>query len=158
MSIICVVRRHYSCITIDALKRRSMTHGVYLSNPWRLTRIAGEPERALEIIEANMRLDPFPRLISTSNIMAVANYMLNRYGEAVRLARECTSRLPNVQAPHLLLGSAYARLGQLEEARKETAEVLRINPGFTIERFKPLAVYKSSEDFEHRLDGLRNAG
>ena len=90
--------------------------------------------------------------------MAHANYMLRRYGEAVRLARECTSHLPNLQGPHLLLGSIYAQLGQLEEARKETAEVLRINPGFTIERFKPLAVYKYPKDFEHRLDGLRKAG
>jgi adenylate cyclase len=105
-----------------------------------------------------MRLDPFPRLISTSNIMALANYMLKRYGEAVRLAREYTSRLPNLQAPHLLLGSAYAQLGQLEEARKETAEVLRINPGFTIERFVPLARYKNPKDLKHRLDGLRKAG
>jgi adenylate cyclase len=119
---------------------------------------AGEPARAIETIEANMRLDPFPRLISTSNIMALANYTLKRYREAVRLARECTSRLPNLQAPHLLLGSAYAQLGQLEEARKETAEVLRINPGFTIERFMPLAVYKNPEDLKHRLDGLRKAG
>jgi len=90
--------------------------------------------------------------------MALANYMLKRYGEAVRLLHECTSRLPNLQGPHLLLGSAYAQLGQLEEARKETAEVLRINPAFTIERFKPLAVYKNPNDFAHRIDGLRKAG
>jgi len=36
--------------------------------------------------------------------------------------------------------------------------VLRINPGFTIQGFKPLAVYKHPEDFEHRLDGMRKAG
>jgi adenylate cyclase len=84
--------------------------------------------------------------------------MLKRYGEAVRLLRECTSRLPNFQGPHLLLGSAYAQLGQLDKARKETAEVLRINPGLTIERFKPLAVYRNPEDLEHRLDGLLKAG
>jgi hypothetical protein len=73
-------------------------------------------------------------------------------------AHKCTSRMPNVQGHHLLLGSAYAQLGQLEEAREETAEVLRINPGFTIERSKPLAVYKNPNDFEHRIDGLRKAG
>jgi adenylate cyclase len=118
----------------------------------------GEPAKAIETIQTNMRLDPFPRLTMSSLPMAQANYVLKRYGEAVRLARECTSRLPNMQAPHLLLGSAYAQLGQLEEARKETAEVLRINPGFTIERFKTLAVYKDPKDFEHRIDGLRKAG
>jgi adenylate cyclase len=64
-----------------------------------------------------------------------ANYMLKRYGDAVRLLRECTSRLPNVQWVRVWLASAYAQLGQLEEARAEAAEVLRINPGFKLETF-----------------------
>ena len=41
---------------------------------------------------------------------------------------------------------------------KEAAEVLRINPGFTIESWKRLAPYKDPKDTEHRLDGLRKAG
>jgi adenylate cyclase len=49
-------------------------------------------------------------------------------------------------------------LGQLEEARKEGAEVLRINPGFTIQRHKRVLPYKHPEDLEHRLDGMRKAG
>ena len=73
-------------------------------------------------------------------------------------ARESTLHLPNLQFPHLNLACAYAQLGQLEEARKETAEVLRNNPAFTIERFKSLAVYKTPKDVEHRIDGLRKAG
>jgi tetratricopeptide (TPR) repeat protein len=49
------------------------------------------------------------------------------------IARLCVaSRLPNLQAAHLWLAAAYAQLGQLDEARKEAAEVLRINPGFAI--------------------------
>ncbi len=76
----------------------------------------------------------------------------------MRFFRECTSRLPNLQWPHLYLAAAYAQSGQLEEARKEAAEVLRINPGYTIESSKRLAVFKDPKDVEHRLDGLRKAG
>src|SRR5215468_784643 len=47
---------------------------------------AGEHARAIEIIEANMRLDPFPRLSSSYGFMASAKYMLKRYGEVVRLS------------------------------------------------------------------------
>jgi adenylate cyclase len=90
--------------------------------------------------------------------MGVANYMLKRYGEAVRLCRECALRVPNLQLPHLWLASACAQSGQLQEARKEAAEVLRINPGFTIESWKHMAVYKDPKDAEHILDGLRKAG
>jgi len=51
-----------------------------------------------------------------------------------------------------------AQSGELEEARKEAAEVLRINPGFTIESWKRILVYKDPKDVEHRLDGIRKAG
>jgi adenylate cyclase len=121
--------------------------------------MAGEPARALAILDANTRLDPFIPLITlSSGVRGCAYDMLQRHGEAVRLFRECTSRLPNLQVSHLWLASACAQLGQLEEAKAAAAEVLRINPGFTLERWKRLATYKNSEDVEHRLERLRKAG
>jgi adenylate cyclase len=119
---------------------------------------AGEPARAIEVLEANMRLDTFQPLIHATGWLGQANYSLKRYGEAVRLFRECASRLPNLQWPHVWLAFAYAQAGRLEEARAEAAEVLRINPVFTIEGYKRLMVFKDPKDAEHRLDGLRKAG
>jgi adenylate cyclase len=119
---------------------------------------AGEPSRAIELLEANIRLDPFAPPLLSSGVMGLANYMLKRYPEAVRWLRECVLRLPNMQLPHLWLASAYAQSGQIEEARRETAEVLRINPGFTIEGFKHILAYKDPKDLEHRIDGMRKAG
>jgi adenylate cyclase len=119
---------------------------------------AGEPARAIELLESSSHLDPFQPLLFAFGQRGSANYMLMRYGEAVRLFRECVLRLPNLQWPHLMLASAYAQLGQLEEARREAAEVLRINPGFTIESWKRLAVYRDPKDAEHRINGLRKAG
>src|SRR5262245_31318414 len=119
---------------------------------------AGEPAKAIEVLEANMRLDPFQPLAYSLGIRGLVNYVLKRYGEAVRLLRECVSRLPNRQWPHVWLAAAYAQSGQLEEARTQAAEVLRINPAFTIESYKRLAAHKDPKDVEHRLDGLRKAG
>jgi adenylate cyclase len=118
---------------------------------------AGEHARAIEVLEANIRLDPFQPVIFSLGAMGMANYMLKRY-DTVRLLRECASRLPNLQACHVFLASAYAQSGQLEEASVEAAEVLRINPSFSIEKWKRLAVYKNPKDAEHRIDGLRKAG
>jgi adenylate cyclase len=117
---------------------------------------AGEPARAIEILEVNIRLDPFRP--GPFQHMGLAHYMLKRYGEAVRWLRESASRQPSSHLPHLVLASAYAQSGQFEEARAEAAEVLRINPGFTIESWKPILAYKNPEDLEHRIDGLRKAG
>jgi adenylate cyclase len=120
---------------------------------------SGEPARAIKVLETNSRLDPFqPNMFAFTGLMGFANYTLKHYGEAARLLRECASRLPNLQWPHAWLASAYARAGRPDEARKEAAEVLRINPGFTIEKYKRLLVYKNPENVEHRLDGLRKAG
>jgi adenylate cyclase len=84
--------------------------------------------------------------------------MLKRYEDAVRSLREFAARVPSPLALHLFLAGAYAQAGQLAEARAEAAEVLRIDPGFTIARNKCLAVYKAPKDAEHRFDGLRKAG
>jgi adenylate cyclase len=118
---------------------------------------AGEPARAIEILELNIRLDPFRPW--PFQFMGVACYMLKRYGEAVPWLRESASRLPNSQLSHLMLASAYAQSAQFEEARAEAAEVLRINPCFTIESWKPIILlFKDPKDAEHRTDGLRKAG
>jgi adenylate cyclase len=119
---------------------------------------AGAPATAIESLEANIRLDPFASPLFSSGYMGLANYMLKRYPEAVRWLRECALRLPNMQLPRTWLASAYAQLGQIEEARAEAAEVLRINPSFTIESYKRLLVYRDPKDLEHRLDGMRKAG
>jgi adenylate cyclase len=119
---------------------------------------AGEPARAIEVLEANTRLDPFQPLMYATNFLGHANYSLKRYGEAARLFRECASRQPHLQFPRALLAAACAQSGQLEEARAEAAEVLRINPGFTIERYKRFFVDRDPKEAEHRIDGMRKAG
>jgi adenylate cyclase len=118
---------------------------------------AGDPGRAIEVLEAIIRLDPFP-LSPTFASMAVAHYMLKRYGDAAHWCRECISRQPRQQWPRVTLACAYAQLGQLEEAKAAAAEVLRINPGFTIESSERTRVYKNPKDLEHYLEGMRKAG
>jgi adenylate cyclase len=118
---------------------------------------AGEHARALEVLEASIRLDPLQPSPAFAR-MGHAYYMLKRYEEAVYWMREAASRLPKLQDVHLGLASAYAQAGHLEEARAAAAEVLRLNPSFTIESWKRLAVYKDPKDVEHYLDGLRKAG
>ena len=120
----------------------------------------GEPAKAIEVVEANLRLDPRPIPAYSYGLMGIANYMIKRYPDAVRLLRDCKSRGPNPTVVHLVLASAYAQLGQLEEARAEIAEVLRIDPGFTVAKSKQTYLYffKNPSDAEHNIDGLRKAG
>jgi adenylate cyclase len=115
---------------------------------------AGQSARAIEVLHANIRLDPFRPM--HLGYLGHAYYMLRRYADAVPPLRDCASRLPNHQIVHLWQVATYAQLGRFAEA--EVSEVLRIWPGFTIAKWRPIAVYRNPKDAEHLIDGLRMAG
>jgi|SRR5262245_11655862 len=78
---------------------------------------AGDANRAIGVIHAYMRLDPF-YIPFASWPLGYAHYMLGHYWQALPPVRDCAATL--------------ARIGHFEEARVEAAEVLRLAPGFTI--------------------------
>jgi adenylate cyclase len=118
---------------------------------------AGEPARAIEVLRANICLDPF-HAFNSFGFLGHAYYMLRRYDEAAQTLRVYPSRAPIVRILPLWLAASYAQLGQRAAAQVEAAEVMRIEPGFTIEKWKCTAVYKNPNDAEHLFDGLRKAG
>jgi adenylate cyclase len=128
---------------------------------WRFAEVlahAGHPARAIEAVEQHIRLDPFYVPLAPLWLGA-AHYMLEQYPQALPPLRECVSRAPNLRGGHERLAATYAQLGNLDKARAEAAEVLRIDPKWTIEsRAAQLYSYKRPEDAEHYFDGLRKAG
>jgi adenylate cyclase len=119
---------------------------------------AGEPSRAIQVIEAHMRHDPLYVPIAAGQL-GLARYMLNEYSQALPSLRECASRAPGMRQSHVWLAAGLAQLGRLDEAHAEAAEVLRIDPRFTIDGTqRRQALFKRAGDAEHLLDGLRKAG
>jgi adenylate cyclase len=119
---------------------------------------AGQSRRAIDLLEAYMRLDPFYSPVASASL-GLAHYMLEQYAQALAALRDCVSRSPNLRAGHNWLAATYARLGQLEEARAAVAEVLRIQPDFTIGGTARWTMpFKSAQDGEHLFEGLRMAG
>jgi adenylate cyclase len=119
---------------------------------------AGDPTRAVEALERHMRLDPFYAPLAPG-FLGFAHYTLKQYSQALPWLRECASRSPNLRAGHNWLAATYAQLGDIEKARAEAAEALRIEPRWTIEGAGTrLNTFKRMEDAEHFFDGLRKAG
>jgi adenylate cyclase len=119
---------------------------------------AGEPKRALQVSEAYVRLDPF-HPASALIYMGTALLMLKRFSEALVPLLDAASRSPNASGAHKLLCATYAALGQLEEARAEARELLRVEPDYTIERHRRyLAPFRRSEDVDFYFGALRKAG
>ena len=85
--------------------------------------------------------------------------MLKQYSRALPVLRDCISRAPNIRAVHVWLAATHAQLGQLNEARVEVAEVLRLQANFTITgTARRIASFKRPKDDRHFFDGLRKAG
>src|SRR5262249_40627622 len=97
------------------------------------------------------------RRLGHRTILAVP---LKQYSEALPHLREVVGRAPNSTGGHLWSAANYAQSGQFEEARREAAEAVRIDPTFSIERTarNQAAVCRYREESEHYLDGLRRAG
>jgi tetratricopeptide (TPR) repeat protein len=85
-----------------------------------------------------------------------------RYDEAVKVLREGVSRERNYIGFHLWLAASYAMLDREAEAQAEVAEVLRLNPKFTLTTYAAWArtytAPKKRADVERRLTALRKAG
>jgi adenylate cyclase len=119
---------------------------------------SGAPTRAIEFGETLMRRDPFyPPL--AAGWSGFARYFLKQYSQALPLLQECVLRAPDFRAGHTWLAATYAQLGQQKAARAEAAEILRLEPAYTVDGTgRKLGVFKFPEDAEHYFDGLRKAG
>jgi adenylate cyclase len=87
-----------------------------------------------------------------------AYYLAGRPEEAIAPLKQYLSHYPNFLGAHLTLAAVYSELGREAEARAEGAEVLRINPNFSLEIHKQRVPIKDPATLERQLAALRKAG
>lgn len=148
---------HESCIA--AFERAIALNPNYLD--WRFGLalvLAGDSKRAINVLKAYMRLNPFYPPVSCG-LLGFAHFMLKEYSQALLIQRDFVSRAPTLRAGHVWLAATHARLGQLEQARERAAEVLRLQPNYSIAgTARRILAFKSPKDDKHFFDGLRKAG
>ena len=117
----------------------------------------GRPEETLQMVEQALRHKP---LTVDENLSSIGGaYLLaGRPAEAIAPLKQYISRYPHILGAHLGLVSAYSQLGQVAEARAEAAEVLRINPNYSLEIHKQRVPLKDPAMLERDLAALRKAG
>jgi adenylate cyclase len=117
---------------------------------------AGRAAEALEAFALAMRLDPHYSGI-VLHFLAQAHFSLGHYEPAAQRLRERIARTPGTDSSRMLLASCYGHLGRLNEARAVWAEMLKINPDFSLEQRSRVLPYKDPRDFQRIADGLAKA-
>jgi tetratricopeptide (TPR) repeat protein len=118
---------------------------------------AGRYEESIPELQKAIRLNPIPPNIYLYSL-GISYTLTKQYDKAITWCEKAVRREPNSLFARLFLAAAYSRAGRDEEARIEAAEVLRINPKFSLEKFAKSVTYKNQEDVERTVGALRKAG
>ena len=113
---------------------------------------------AIAVFQKVLRLNPVkPPSMCLSNL-ATSYRLMGKYEEAIRFYKRLLQDQPDHLPGNLGLTATYSVMGRMEEARTQAAEVLRINPKFSLERWSKTLRYKNPDDVERTVDALRKAG
>jgi tetratricopeptide (TPR) repeat protein len=90
-------------------------------------------------------------------VLAHAYRLMLRYDEAIDVYKQAIALAPNQIAAHLGLTICYAQAGQLELARIQGREILRVSPKFDMATYAQSLTYKDQEDSRRSLEALAKA-
>ena len=118
---------------------------------------AGRPEEAISALKNHRRLNPIPS--QQYYLQLVTAYRLSgQYKEAIETGKEALRHVPNNINIYLQLTATYSMMGHEEEARAAAAEVMKINPKFSLEWYAKTIYFKNQNDIDKTIDALRKAG
>jgi adenylate cyclase len=116
----------------------------------------GRFEEAVAIYQSAIRLNPLPAWYYT--VLGASYFQLGRYEEAISEYKKALHRTPDSTMPRLGLAATYSLMDREKEAQYEAAEVLSIDPKFSLENFARPLLFKNQSDLDRYIDALRKAG
>ncbi len=119
--------------------------------------VSGKPAEVIGLEEKAIRLDPRNRDYYLF-WEGTAYTLMGRYAEAIPLLKQHLTRYPGDLSSHVTLIIDYIELGHEQEARAEAAEVLEIDPKFSIEVWRQRSPQKNRALLERNLADARKAG
>ena len=102
----------------------SYARGWHISGLLRLW--AGQPDMAIEHVEAAVRLSPRARIGTSMSVLGGAYFLAQRFDEAVPKLLLAIQEDPSNPGPCRWLAACYAHMGRLDEAREIVARLRSI--------------------------------
>jgi adenylate cyclase len=118
-------------------------------------RFAGRHDEAIPEYKKAIRLNPIP---PTNYLfgLGLSYCWTGQYEEAIKWCEKAVRQDPDSFLTRLMMTVVYNRAGRDEDARAEAAEVLRINPKFSVEKWEKAIT--AGPDTEKFNTALRRAG
>jgi len=117
----------------------------------------GRYEEALHVFKRTIRLDPKgPPFYFLA--LGHAYRGLKQYDEAIAAYRKALDHHPDYPSPYAFLAATYYLAGREDEARAAAAEVLRIHPKFSLDKFAKVLPYKDKDYLNSAIEAMRSAG
>jgi adenylate cyclase len=108
------------------------------------------------LYENAYRLDP--QFDMTLHFLGRALLSLGRYDEAEAAFRRRLGLAPRSDMSRFYLACLYGSTARHEEARRIWAEMLKVNPGFSVDHLKRALPYRDPRLLDRVMEGLRHAG
>jgi len=154
-----VMKRDYDKAIAEGEKAVALDPGGAQTHAWlgMSLNYADRPKDAIPVFEKAIRLNPngpaswFLNFGTSYRVMGQYQEAITQYKKALRIA-------PNNILAHLALAGTYSLLGRDEEAHAEAAEVISINPKFSLESFAKTLPFKNQAQIDRYIEALRKAG
>lgn len=120
-----------------------------------ILRFAGRPEEAIPEYKKALRLNPFP---PTNYVfgMGLSYFHAGQVDKGIEWCEKAVQQDPDSFLANILLTTVYGLSDQEEKAKNQAAEVLRINPKFSLERWT--ANMHDQNLRERTIEALQKAG
>lgn len=120
-------------------------------------RFAGRPEEAIPLYQKAIRLNPFaPPNIYTNFGSALRD--TGRFAEALSIHKKAIQIAPDNMIAHIALAVTYSMMEREKEASVEAAQVLRINPKFSVDSWAKMLPHKDQSQKDKIINALQKAG
>jgi len=153
------IRRQYDKAIAEGERAVALNPGGADAQYWYAATLtyACRPEEAIPLFQKAIRLNPFgPSRYFLS--FGHALRMTGRFEEATSAYKKALQRAPNSIFAHYGLAATYSLMGREKEARAEAAEVLGLNPKFSLDYLAKTLPYKDQSVTDNLINALRRAG
>ena len=113
---------------------------------------------AIPVLQKALRFYPGRPFSMCLSNLANSYRCIGQYEQAVQYYKRLLQDQPNHFLGNAGLTATYSQMGRMEDARAQAAEVLRVDPKFSLERYSKTLRYKNLADKERYIDALRKAG